>query len=307
MNYLLCTCPHCQQNIEYSDDDSDRVIECPSCQGQMTLPPRPEKQSFVGMLTTRIKEARHTAANKSLLKSVLMEVVADGVLTEDEITRVHQVMAETGLTQQDIARWRFDLFGRAMRAIETDGFNSGRIAGVRSIQSFLGIHNNEIPNEDAKLRRWEYLAYIREHGPVAISVSNVVLKGDESPFWSQPAVLYEEKVVDRRYEGGSRGASIRVMKGVSFRVGAHRGHVVTDTADVSVCNGDFIITSQRLIFRGDSKSFDTKYQNILDIRNFNDGIYYTERNKQKPRKIEYAQTNGDIIMEILSRMLSQSS
>ncbi len=94
------------------------------------------------------------------------------------------------------------------------------------------------------------------------------------------------------------------MKGVSFRVGAHSGQLVTDTADVPVSDGEFIITSQRLIFRGNSKSFDTKYEKLLEMHNHIDGIYYSETNRQKQKKIQYLQPNGDIIVEILSCLMS---
>lgn len=304
MNYLACSCPHCEQKLEFPEDGCGQVIACPNCKGDMTLPPKPEKQSFLKLLSGKISEMRQDATDKSKLKSVLMDVVADGVLTIEEIEQVRQVMSEKGLTFDDISRWRKELLRHAVEALDTHGVSLSRLAGIRSIQSFLDIPNSDIPKENARLQRCETLAQIRERGPQPIAVSNVILRKGEQAYWAQPARLYEEKIVSRRYEGGSRGVSIRVMKGVSFRVGAQRGQFVADTADVPVSEGEFIVTSQRLIFRGNSKSFDTKYEKLLDVQNHIDGIYFSETNRQKQRKVQYLQPNGDIIVEILSCLMS---
>ncbi|MDD5451975.1 MAG: hypothetical protein PHT49_08795 [Desulfovibrionales bacterium] len=83
-------------------------------------------------------------------------------------------------------------------------------------------------------------------------------------------------MVRRRYEDGSHGVSIRIAKGLSYRIGAHRGHIVSDTAIVTVSLGQFVLTSKRAIFRGDKKSFNIKLDKILDLEFYNDGVKITE-------------------------------
>ena len=70
--------------------------------------------------------------------------------------------------------------------------------------------------------------------------------------------MAEEKVISRKYQGGSQGMSFRVMKGVSYRVGGHRGHITSETGVVAVSDGELILTNNRVIFRGDKKSFTSK-------------------------------------------------
>lgn len=94
MNCLACHCPHCQQKLEYPEDGGGQVIPCPNCQGEMTLPPKPEKKSFLGPLSGKISQMRQNSADKNKLKSVLMDVVADGVLTSEEIEQVRKAMAK---------------------------------------------------------------------------------------------------------------------------------------------------------------------------------------------------------------------
>jgi hypothetical protein len=270
----------------------------------MTLPANHE-QSFLESLSSKWKDARKTSADRKRLVSLFCEAVADGVLTDDEISRLHELMAETGLTLSDIAGSRADIFDRAVKSLESQGYTLQKIASVERIQSFLQIDDGDIPKQKAALARLKYLAAIRECGPQPIAVDNLVLRKGELAYWQEPGTLYEEKVVSRRYEGGSRGVSIRLMRGVSFRVGAHQGQLVSDTANVAISTGSLVVTNQRLVFMGDSKSFETKFENLLDMEHFPDGVVYSERNKQKQRKIIYCRRNGEVVAEIISSALDR--
>jgi hypothetical protein len=86
------------------------------------------------------------------------------------------------------------------------------------------------------------------------------------------AQLLEERVVGRRSQGGSRGVSIRIMKGVSCRVGASGGTSVSVRGVVPVSVGYFCITSHRLIFSGNAKSFAFDRKKILSTKIHSDGI-----------------------------------
>ncbi len=306
MNYAACICPHCEQKIEYPEELSNQVIPCPTCQGELTLP-QSAKPGLIDSLVAKWKIARENAADKRKLVSLLCDAVADGILTPEEITQIEQLMSETGLSIQDLARARRAIFKNAMKSLDRSGYSLEKILGIEAIQNFLKIANSEIPAETAKLARLKFLASIRLYGPSPIDPDNLVLRRGETAHWQEPGTLYENKVVSRRYEGGSRGMSIRVIKGLSFRVGSHRGHLVSQTANVPVSTGNLLITNQRLIFVGREKSFETKFENLLDIQNFFNGIVYSERNRQKQRKILYTRNNGDIVTEILSYFLDNHS
>lgn len=101
--------------------------------------------------------------------------------------------------------------------------------------------------------------------------------------------------------------SFRIAKGVTIRTGATRGRSVSESADQIVSEGNFVITNKRFIFQGDPKSFETKYEKLLDITNHLDGIRFSESNRQKRRQLQYTEPNGDIIVEILSQLFSGRS
>lgn len=70
------------------------------------------------------------------------------------------------------------------------------------------------------------------------------------------------------YEGGSRGVSFRLMKGVSFRVGNHRGHYVKEEVTEKL-DGTIYLTSKKIVFSTMEKTFTIKYDNILTLNNYN--------------------------------------
>ena len=138
-----------------------------------------------------------------------------------------------------------------------------------------------------------------------VPVTNLVTQKGEITYWTEPAILAENKVIRRRYEGGSQGVSLRVMKGVSYRVGGHRGHIVSETGLIPVSDGELITTNKRIIFRGDGKSFAIKLDKILDIQIFTNGLQFSENNKPKPRMITFKQKgNHDIVGAILSYVIN---
>jgi hypothetical protein len=74
----------------------------------------------------------------------------------------------------------------------------------------------------------------------------IVLKKGEIVHHATTALLKESRVVNLGYQGGSHGVSIRIMKGVSYRVGAHRGHILKEDQLVQTSGGHLLITNQRL-------------------------------------------------------------
>jgi hypothetical protein len=94
----------------------------------------------------------------------------------------------------------------------------------------------------------------------------------ESLVWVFHDVRYIESRVSRQYVGGSRGVSVRVMKGVYYRTGTFRGRPVETTETVDLGTGLFAITTKHLYFDGSQKSFRVPYTKIVSFEPFSDGI-----------------------------------
>lgn len=94
----------------------------------------------------------------------------------------------------------------------------------------------------------------------------------EQVVWAFSDSSYLEDKTRRQYVGGSKGISIRVMKGVYYRVGAFKGHAIEHTERVHVDTGWVVITTKNIYFAGPRKSLRLPYAKIVSFEPFSDGI-----------------------------------
>jgi len=94
----------------------------------------------------------------------------------------------------------------------------------------------------------------------------------ESLIWAFSNVKYYEKRTRREYVGGSHGVSIRIAKGVYYRVGQFKGYPIEKEEQVYVDTGILAVTTKHLYFYGKIKSFRVPYSKIVSFTPYSDGI-----------------------------------
>jgi hypothetical protein len=95
---------------------------------------------------------------------------------------------------------------------------------------------------------------------------------NEKLVWLFQNVEYYEEKSRRRFEGGSRGVSVRIAKGMYYRVGGFSAHPVVTQETVHIDTGQLAVTNKHLYFAGDRKAFKLPYNKIVAFNPFNDGI-----------------------------------
>ncbi|MEX0984925.1 MAG: hypothetical protein WD096_07720 [Actinomycetota bacterium] len=74
------------------------------------------------------------------------------------------------------------------------------------------------------------------------------------------------------YQGGSHGVSVRAMKGVSYRVGAHKGVFVQGPEILKIVdNGTAVVTNQRVVFQGMGKTREWLFTKLIGIDHASEG------------------------------------
>ncbi|MBI2342833.1 MAG: hypothetical protein HYV02_00615 [Deltaproteobacteria bacterium] len=253
-------------------------------------------------LVHKYKSAKQKSLNKTEFKQALMQAVSDGKLTPDEMAELEKKKVELGLTEIDIAGMKAGAFAAAFLATKSDRqVTQEEEKELKAIQGYLGLADQQIAPTKKELERLRLLNEIQNGNLPVVRAPNLILQNGEQEHWIEPGALIEEKVVSRRYQGGSSGVSFRIMKGVSYRVGAHKGTLVSETDLVPVSHGDLVLTNKRIIFQGNGKSFGTKLDKVLNIQLFNNGLQFSETNKSKPKMVRFSRTgNDDIIGAILT-------
>jgi len=257
-------------------------------------------------ITEKLKDDYGKIQDKKEFKDSLIEAVSDAELSIDEITNLEKRKEELGLTEKDIIGIKTDAYAAALTATKLDGIiTKSEEEELEKIQNYLGLEDREISKQKEELTRLRLLSEIQEGNIPTLTAKNIVTQKDEKIYWIEPSSLLEEKVVDRRYKGGSRGVSFRIMKGVNYRIGGHKGHYEVEKRNVEVSSGNLIITNKRIIFSGDKKSLSTKLDKIIDINLFTNGLQFSEINKNKPRLLSFEKKgNQEIIGAILSSAIN---
>lgn len=253
-------------------------------------------------IVNKYKDAKQKTLNKKEFRDAFLKAASDGKITQEEIVELDKKKAELDLTEEDVKEMKSEVYTAAFSAAKSDKqITKEEENELQNIQTYLGLGDVEVQHDKKELARLRLLNEIQQGNMPAVTVTNLVTQKGEKIYWVEPVIMAEEKVIRRRYQGGSSGVSFRIMKGVSYRVGSSRGHLTSETGVVAVSEGEMILTSKRVVFRGDKKSFATKLENILDIHLFTNGFQFSENNKSKPRILKFKEEgNHDIIGAVLS-------
>lgn len=259
------------------------------CFGSRWLPSLPRMTSMLDVARPAVREYR----------AALQAALVDGELSEREQADLDALALRLGL--DDKIRRR--LYASAVAAVFSGMAQDRRIDDAERdalirLQAQLDV---DLPAETMQdYRRCRLLAEIDAGVLPVVDLDGVLLKAGEEAHWSEPGDLVEEKVVSRRYQGGSQGVSIPLGGGVRWRVGAARGKMVSQYGLVKVSSGRFIITNKRLMFAGDKKSFSVPFGKLVNIEMAEDGVVLGMATG-KPRMVSFSSCgNADVVGAIIS-------
>lgn len=118
------------------------------------------------------------------------------------------------------------------------------------------------------------------NGNIPISMSNespIMLKKNEELQLALPNIsLFEPRSIRT---GAYGGPSIRVAKGVSFRVGGFKAESHEELRNID--NGSFTLTNKRLVFSGVKRTINIDLRKIISIDPYSDSIALRREGKQK--------------------------
>lgn len=204
--------------------------------------------------------------------------LSDGVLTTEERHFILERHAELNASD----KWRSirpKLFlGAVKGAIRNEEISKAAESDLKSIREYLELNDEDavdalkLMEECCERRNERLLLQQFEEGTFPpIAAPSFVPKRGEMFLFSTPADLYDIKT-RRVYQTGSRGTSIRLAKGVSFRVGASRGYSESFEELVLVESGMLTISNSRIVFSGQLKNVSLNWEKVDSIEPYSDCI-----------------------------------
>jgi hypothetical protein len=243
-------------------------------------------------------------------EGLLLSVVSDGVITDEEMTQISRFYHDNNLTTEEYCAIRDTVFNQVVARYTADRrVTDAEQDSVLQIGRRLDLSLSALEEVKSHMTYYHLLNTIETcafHDLPATQASGVMLKPGEIDYFDFSSSLLEERVINRQYVGGSHGVSFRLMRGVSYRVGQSRGHLVSQTGIVPISDGKFVVTNKRLIFSGDKKSVNAPLDKLLDVEFYKDGVRFALTNRQKPVMVQfYTEQSAELAAMYVSRVLNQ--
>ena len=216
---------------------------------------------------------------------------------ESELSKFeNEILAIKKITEQQLEFLRkqdkqsvIEFYSRLYDQFEADKeLEEQEIETLQKIQNVLSLTNEDI-KYDERIKPYIYVNAIKKEGKLPSinlheeGLENIILKKDEIVHCGDGAILKEIKAVNLGYSGGSHGISFPIVKGIRYRIGAHRGHIVKEDKLIESSRGALLLTNHRLFLHPipGCKPISIPLNKILSYQCFNNGIELYKEGREK--------------------------
>ena len=190
-------------------------------------------------------------------------------------------------------------------ALADDHLTADEEDALGAVGDALGISQADLAEDSDLYVRLE-VAKLNDGRLPVVEQPRLMPKKGETVHLETTGALMKEVAV-REWRGASQGVSFRVAKGVRYRVGATRGHLVTVGTQLQVADtGILSITSTRAAYLGDRRTLDMPYSKLMGMHLYADAIQFSLSNRQTAPLIR-VETNTDVLGALLNAAISAAT
>lgn len=223
---------------------------------------RERKQVARDQVAREAEAAARTAAASARYAKLLEGFLADGVLDAAEQSELDEALADEGLTRDQAKALHAAAAAGFVARISDDGrATEAELGMLDELVKGLGLTLDDVGFDRRALGRCYNLARIEAGAPhlqPRIEGLSLIAKPGEQFFWCEPCDMV--KNVRETVAYGGPVASVRIMKGIRWRVGTI-GRVTRQVEAVDD-SGFLWFSTLRFGFEGKSKHFSLKYGQI---------------------------------------------
>ena len=227
-----------------------------------------------------LTEAEAAAAIESaigqIFEQAMREALSDGRFSAQEKAGLEATSKALGMTEDQTKR----LYERAAVAAVQSAFTSAvadrrytqsEEAHVAALAKSLDVTIQHDESTAALVARFRLMAEIEDGHLPTIDVPILLQRGETCHF-SGAARHHEIKALTKRINYSGPTASIKLMKGVRWRVGSISVQKVTTDVMTQLDAGILYITSKRLFFDGTKKNTSIPLGKVSSFTVFKDGL-----------------------------------
>ncbi len=147
---------------------------------------------------------------------------------------------------------------------------------ILSFMRYFGIEKEQIIDPYNKLGKAAILREVLEGKiPSRLKIEGtlpIVFEKNESIIWLIKNVIHFTEKTTTHFEGKHHGVSVRLVKGIYFRLGESKGYPVSETEKVNNGSGLLVITNKNVIFIGENRPLKLSYKKFLTVQPYDNGI-----------------------------------
>jgi hypothetical protein len=141
-----------------------------------------------------------------------------------------------------------------------------------------------------------------ENGELPTIDVPISLGKQEECYFQTHAEWHEQRTVTQRINYRGTTASIRIMKGVRYRVGSIKPQRITSEEYKLLDSGTLYLTNKRIIFTGRLKNSTISLTKVLSFTPYSDGVEIS-KDTGRPPLFKFS-SNNELFPLIMSRLLN---
>lgn len=238
---------------------------------------------FLILFKVSYSDANQLGAITRLSQKIIKGHIADYFTGAIDIVqmqgRIHKVISVLSILPDDINETYQYMLNKAADNFLKDGQLTGHEELL--LNQYMAALNIQVQNLPVKYQNGSITKIAQtailnnvQSGklPASPAMLPILLGKGESLLWTYGNVtLYQEKI-EKEFVGRHGGFSVRVMKGVTYRIGQHKGKPVEHSYMNNMGTGELYVTNKHLIFQSPTKAVKVPFAKLIGITPYTDGI-----------------------------------
>jgi hypothetical protein len=213
--------------------------------------------------------------------------LADSELSVEENAKLAEMQKEFGLSAEDVNSIHKTSVASVFTNIESDKrITDDEKNSLDKLLNHFNLSKSDIAFDQDSFNKYYTLALVDKGVLPTIDNAqagvNIVFREGEVLHWAVSASMMKRKKVTTRVNYGGFTGSVKIMKGVRYRVGSigvsSVSKEIMDTED----SGAFYVTNQRVGYIGYRKQFSFPFKKIGSLELRSDGLHIFKDGKESP-------------------------
>jgi hypothetical protein len=241
-------------------------------------------------------------------RNILTFFLKDRIIDPLELEQLKYIENKYKLTTYEITKIQREALSIYFNEIISDQrISEEERRSLQDLLNLFSLKTDEINFDQKTFNKYYTLGLIEKGSLPSICNKNelsIIFKQDEILHYGSSSQLNKIKKVTKRINYSGLTASIKIMKGIRYRIGSidyqTKTQEILDMEDIGI----LYITNQRIGFKGNKKQFNISLNKILSFELFSEGIFIFKQGRETPYILTL--DDYDVPLSIISFLINNN-